>query len=213
MKGNKKEIHSKDKSISYTHIETGSKTVCFMFSGSGYNYDKPLFYYSTMVMLENNYDVVHIHYSYEGGWPENPVEEMSNRMMEDIQPVITEVLHTNPYSEIIFLGKSLGTIPIAIHLMQLEEYVDATMILLTPLLMFDSIFESILKSKHEGLLVIGDKDPIFNSTQMEQLKNSNIKIEIIRNANHALDIGSFETTNSIAALSTVMEKLRVAVAT
>ncbi|MEO4052978.1 alpha/beta family hydrolase [Solibacillus sp. CAU 1738] len=212
MKGNKKEIQTKDKSISYTHIETGSKTICFLFSGSGYNYDKPLFYYSTMVMLENKMDVVHVHYSYEGSWWDKPIEEMSTRMMEDIQPVITEVLQSNSYSEIIFLGKSLGTIPIAIHLMEKEEFVDATMILLTPLLQFDSIFDSILNSKHKGILVIGDKDPIFNSNQIEQLNNSKIEIEIIRNANHSLDIGKYETTNSIVALSTVMEKLNVAVA-
>ncbi len=101
-KDNKKEIHLEDKTIRYTHIDNGSKTICFMFSGSGYNYDKPLFYYSTMVMLENNVDVVHIHYSYEGGWSEKPVEEMSNRMMNDIQPVISEVLHHLPYSKILF---------------------------------------------------------------------------------------------------------------
>ena len=212
MKGNKKEIQTKDRTIRYTHIETGANTICFMFSGSGYNYDKPLFYYSTMVMLENKMDVVHIHYSYEGNWSEKPVEEMSNRMMEDIQPIISEVLHQHPYSEIIFLGKSLGTIPIAIHLMKKEEYENATMILLTPLLQFKSIFESILDSEHKGLLVIGDRDPCYNSNQMEQLINSTLNIEVVRNANHSLDIGEFETTNSIAALSNVMEKLQAAVA-
>ena len=42
-----------------------------MFSGPGYNYDKPLFYYTTMLMLENKIDVVHIHYSYDGQLMEN----------------------------------------------------------------------------------------------------------------------------------------------
>ncbi len=96
--------------------------------------------------------------------------------------------------------------------MKKEEYVDATMILLTPLLQFESIFESVLNSKHKELLVIGDKDPIFNSNQMEQLKDSNLNIEIIRNANHSLDIGKYETTNSIVALTTAIEKIQAAVA-
>lgn len=65
MKGNKKEIQINDKVIRYTHIEMGFKKICFMFSGSGYNYDKPLFYYSTMLMLQNKIDIVHIHYSYD----------------------------------------------------------------------------------------------------------------------------------------------------
>ena len=45
------------------------------------------------------------------------------------------------------------------------------MILLTPLLTFESIFDSILHSHHEGVLVIGDKD-----TNIMQIKsNSYIK--------------------------------------
>lgn len=48
-----------DKEIRYTYMKNGSNIVCFMFSGSGYTYDKPLFYYATMTMLNNKLDVVH----------------------------------------------------------------------------------------------------------------------------------------------------------
>ena len=91
MKGTKKEIHIDNKVIRYTHIEKGSNTICFMFSGSGYNYDKPLFYYATMLMLENKIDVVHIHYSYDGQLMEKPMEEVTKVMMDDINPIINEV--------------------------------------------------------------------------------------------------------------------------
>ncbi|PFJ84683.1 alpha/beta hydrolase, partial [Bacillus cereus] len=157
MKGTKKEIHIDDKVIRYTHIEKGSNTICFMFSGSGYNYDKPLFYYATMLMLENKIDVVHIHYSYDGQLMEKPMEEVTKVMVDDINPIINEVLRNGQYNDSMFLGKSLGTIPIANDLMKREEYLQSKMILLTPLLTFDSIFDSILHSRHDGLLVIGDK--------------------------------------------------------
>ena len=49
-----------------------------------------------------------------------------------------------------FLGKSLGTIPIANDLMKRENLQSQKMILLTPLLTFESIFDSILHSHHEG---------------------------------------------------------------
>ena len=54
------------------------------------------------------------------------------------------------------------------------------MILLTPLLTFDTIFESILHSDHEGLLVIGDKDHQYNADQINQLHNTNLKIDVIK---------------------------------
>ncbi|MEK4572628.1 MULTISPECIES: alpha/beta hydrolase [Bacillus] len=213
MKGTKKEIHIDDKVIRYTHIEKGSNTICFMFSGSGYNYDKPLFYYATMLMLENKIDVVHIHYSYDGQLMEKPMEEVTKVMVDDINPIINEVLRNGQYNDSMFLGKSLGTIPIANDLMKREEYLQSKMILLTPLLTFDSIFDSILHSRHDGLLVIGDKDHQYNAGQIEQLDQSNLKIEVVKNANHSVNIGGFETENSIEAIAKVIEKLKEVVRT
>lgn len=208
MKGTKKEIHINDKVIHYTHIEKGSSTVCFMFSGSGYNYDKPLFYYSTMLMLEHKIDVVHIHYSYDEQVMNKPIEELTKVIMDDINPVINEVLKDEQYNETLFLGKSLGTIPIANDLMKREEFTQSKMIVLTPLLNFDSIFDSVLHSCHDGLLVIGDKDHQYNASQMERLEPSNLKIEIVKNANHSLNVGEYETESSIEAIANIIEKLK-----
>ncbi|QQZ07649.1 alpha/beta hydrolase [Heyndrickxia vini] len=208
MKVTKKNVQANDQTTNYTHIELGGKTICFMFSGSGYTYDKPLFYYSTMTMIQNKIDIVHLHYSYGGDLWKQPLDEISKTMMKDISPVISDVLKYGQYNETIFLGKSLGTIPIANFFMKKDEFLKSKMILFTPLLKFNLIFESILKSDHQGLLVIGDKDPHFDLNQMKQLKNSNLKVEVVPNANHSLDIGEFETTNSIVALSNVMEKLQ-----
>ncbi|PEI43645.1 alpha/beta hydrolase [Bacillus pseudomycoides] len=213
MKGNKKEIQTNDKVIRYTHIETGSKTICFMFSGSGYNYDKPLFYYSTMVMLQNKIDIVHIHYSYDERIMKKTIEEITKIMIDDITPVVLDVLKNGQYTNSIFLGKSLGTIPIPNDLMKRDEFLKSKMILFTPLINFDSIFDSILNSHHQGLLVIGDKDHYYNVNQIDQLSKSNVTIDIIQNANHSLNVGEFETTNSILAVSRVMEKLQETVRT
>jgi hypothetical protein len=213
MKGTKEEIHIDDKVIRYTHIEKGSSAVCFMFSGSGYNYDKPLFYYATMLMLEHKIDVVHIHYSYDEQVMNKPIEEITKVMMGDINPVIIEVLKNGQYNNSMFLGKSLGTIPIANDLMKREEYLQSKMIVLTPLLTFDSIFDSILHSNHEGLLVIGDKDHQYNASQIEQLDQSNLEIEVVKNANHSLNVGEFETENSITAIAKIIEKLEETIET
>ncbi|MDZ5610193.1 alpha/beta hydrolase [Bacillus pseudomycoides] len=208
MKGIKKEIQTNDRAISYTHIEMGFKTICFMFSGSGYNYDKPLFYYSTMLMLQNKIDVVHIHYSYDKQTMKKTIEEITKIMMDDINPVILDVLKNGQYSNSIFLGKSLGTIPIANDLMKREEFLKSKMILLTPLINFDSIFDSILNSHHQGLFVIGDKDHYYNANQIDQLIKSNLTIDVIQNANYSLTVGEFETAHSISVVSRVIEKLQ-----
>ncbi|PFB67600.1 alpha/beta hydrolase [Bacillus cereus] len=208
MKGTKKEVHINDKVIRYTHIEKGSSTVCFMFSGSGYNYDKPLFYYATMLMLEHKIDVVHIHYSYDEQVMNKPIEELTKVMMDDIYPIMNEVLKGEQYNETLFLGKSLGTIPIANDVMKREEFLQSKMILLTPLLTFESIFDSILHSQHEGLLVIGDKDHQYNANQIDQLHKTNLTIDVVKNANHSVNVGEYETKNSIEAIANIIEKLK-----
>ncbi|MGA4462972.1 alpha/beta hydrolase [Bacillus bombysepticus] len=213
VKGTKKEVHINDKVIYYTHIEKGSSTVCFMFSGSGYNYDKPLFYYATMLMLEHKIDVVHIHYSYDGQLMNKPMEEVTKVMMDDINPVINEVLKDEQYNETMFLGKSLGTIPIVNDLMKREEFAQSKMILLTPLLTFDTIFDSILHSRHEGFLVIGDKGHQYNADQIDQLYKTNLQIEVVKNANHSVNVGGYETENSIEAIAKIVGKLKEVVRT
>ncbi|AQQ63670.1 Uncharacterised protein [Streptococcus pneumoniae] len=213
VKGTKKEIHINDKVIYYTHIEKGSSTVCFMFSGSGYNYDKPLFYYATMLMLEHKIDVVHIHYSYDEQVMNKPMEEVTKVMMDDINPVINEVLKDEQYNETMFLGKSLGTIPIANDLMRRDDFLQSKMIVLTPLLTFDSIFDSILHSSHEGLLVIGDKDHQYNAGQIDQLYKTNLQIEVVKNVNHSVNVGGYETENSIEAIAKIIGKLKEVVRT
>ena len=163
-----------------------------MFSGSGYNYDKPLFYYTTMLMLEHKIDVVHIHYSYDGQLMNKPMEEVTKVMMDDINPVINEVLKDEQYNETMFLGKSLGTIPIANDLMKREEFAQSKMILLTPLLTFDTIFDSILHSRHEGFLVIGDKRSPIQCESNDQLYKTNLQIEVVKNANHSVNVGDMK---------------------
>ncbi len=213
VKGIKKEIHVDSKVIPYTHIEKGSNRICFMFSGSGYNYDKPLFYYATMLMLENKIDVVHIHYSYNDQVMNKPMEEITKVMMDEINPIMKEVLKDKQYNDTMFLGKSPGTIPIANDLMKREEFAKSKMILLTPLLTFDSIFDSILHSHHEGLLVIGDKDHQYNADQIDQLHKTNLQIEVVKNANHSVNVGEFETENSIEAIAKIIEKLKEVIRT
>ncbi|PEJ97646.1 alpha/beta hydrolase [Bacillus wiedmannii] len=213
MKGIRKEIHIDGKVIPYTHIEKGSNTVCFMFSGSGYNYDKPLFYYATMLMLENKIDVVHIHYSYDEQVMNKPMEEVTKIMMDDINPLMKEVLKGEQYNYTLFLGKSLGTIPIVNDLMKRDDFLQSKMILLTPLLSFDSIFDSILHSHHEGLLVIGDKDHQYNADQINQLIKTNLMIDVVKNANHSVNVGEYETENSIEAIANIIEKLKEVIRT
>ncbi|CAH0272334.1 hypothetical protein SRABI96_03729 [Peribacillus sp. Bi96] len=202
----RKIINSNEKEVAYTHIENGSPAICFMFSGAGYTYEKPLFYYSTMLMLQNQFDVVHVHYSYEQDIFKHPLVDITKVMVNDCTPIITEVFQKNEYQETLFLGKSLGTIPMVNGFMKSERYYQSKMILLTPLLKFDSILEGILRSDHSTHIVIGEKDPHYipGKIQMIEMKKT-ISLDKVRDANHSLDIAPFNASSSIEVLASVMK--------
>lgn len=179
-----------------------------MFSGMGYTYDKPILYYSTMPMLQNNYDVVHIHYSYGRHIFELSLEEITTIISSEVNPIVTEVLANKHYEEKVFLGKSLGTIPIINGFMKNNIYTNSKMILLTPLLKFDEISETLLTSNHSIFITIGEKDPHYISDKIQAIENkANIKLQKVSNANHSLDMEPFDTLLSITALEEIMRNL------
>lgn len=208
MEVNQRKINSNEKEITYTYIENGSPAVCFMFSGAGYTYEKPLFYYSTMIMLQNQYDVVHIHYAYDQDIFKHPLVDITKVIVNDINPVITEVLQNHEYQGTVFLGKSLGTIPIINGIMKSERFTNAKMILLTPLLKFDSIFDGLLSSNHSAHIVIGEKDHHYIPDKIQAIENKpNISMSKIPHANHSLDIEPFDTSRTIIVLEGVMNRM------
>ncbi|TKI79167.1 alpha/beta hydrolase, partial [Bacillus wiedmannii] len=66
---------------------------------------------------------------------------------------------------------------------------------------------------HEGLLVIGDKDHQYNADQIDRLHKTNLQIEVVKNANHSVNVGEYETENSIEAIAKIIEKLKEVVRT
>ncbi|MDQ0273159.1 alpha/beta family hydrolase [Cytobacillus purgationiresistens] len=210
MKQTKQSVFTNGKALTYTHITNGADTICYMFSGSGYTYERPLLYYSTMLMLEKGYDVVHIHYGYEKGFLQSDLSKISQVITEDVRAVLLDVAKLHHYQSYLFLGKSLGTIPIAMHLMKANDYLEAKMMLLTPLFSFDEVYQSVLKTNQSTYIVIGDQDPHFDSAKIEALKvNNNIHVTTINQANHALDITPYDSLSSLDALKTVISSLRL----
>ncbi|WP_059172191.1 alpha/beta family hydrolase [Bacillus sp. FJAT-27445] len=195
--------------ISYTYVDNQGAAVCFMFSGAGYTYDKPLLYYSTMAMLEQRYDVVHIHYSYDyGALFKLSLSEISDTLCRDIDPVITEVLSKKKYDSILFLGKSLGTIPIIHDFIRNNRYENSKMVLLTPLLKYNQITETLTNCRHRALIVIGKNDHHFIESRVDEIEtNPLVKIQRVPNADHSLEIEPISMPLSLSVMEQVMGNL------
>ncbi|MGM7700419.1 alpha/beta hydrolase [Pseudalkalibacillus sp. Hm43] len=210
MKSERKSVIVDGKKVEYTFIDNDGDKVCFMFSGASYLYDNPLFYYSTMLMLEHKYDVVYIHFSYKDEELDLPMESMTNVIAKDVDGIMEEVLNIKSYEEKLLLGKSFGTIPIINAYMKDERFSNTKMVILTPLVKFDRIFNNLMDAEQAVYLVIGTDDPHYISDRINTLtEKENIVLEEFQGANHSLDKQPFKTIQSLELLKETLMGMQV----
>ncbi|MGR9049687.1 alpha/beta family hydrolase [Halobacillus faecis] len=208
MEVHRKEGIGSEGETAYTHIQNGTDRVCFMFAGRGYGYDRPLFYYTTMKLIEEKWDIVHVHHDYASSFFEQPWESIAKRMERDFSVVIEDVLDQKDDFHLCFLGKSIGTLPIAEGLIQ--KYRGAKFVLLTPLFKYDFYKDPLSQTSAEVLVFVGDQDHHYIKDVVENLqRRANVRIELLEDADHSLEIAGMDTSRSIEVMKKVVASIGV----
>ncbi|KOS60564.1 hypothetical protein FJQ98_01595 [Lysinibacillus agricola] len=196
----RKEQHN---GIAYNYFDSTSDKVCFMFSGTGYTYEKPLLYYSTALMLELGYDVVQVCYAFDPQQFGQEPEAISETVFNAANPIVEYILSTKSYTKAVYIGKSLGTLPIIDFYMQQSSPVPSHYVLLTPLLSLDHVMKNLLVK--QAFLAIGTADPHYSKERLEQL--SSHKLAIVENADHSLEITN-HTVESVIICQSLLTGLK-----
>lgn len=182
--------------IPYNFFNNTSNKVCFMFSGTGYTYDRPLLYYSTQLMLE-------VCYAFEQQQFEENPKAISDMVYQKANTIVEYILRTKPYQEAVYIGKSLGTLPIIDFYMQQCPAIFSCYVILTPLLSFEHIEQNLIDKN--AFLAIGTADPHYSKERVEQL--SSYHLSIMESADHSLEITN-NTVESIIICQTLLEELK-----
>ncbi|MFL1994643.1 hypothetical protein [Lysinibacillus sp.] len=189
--------------ISYNFFDNNSDKICFMFSGTGYSYDKPILYYSQLLVLELGYDVIQINYTFAQQQFEQEPQAISNMVYSVVNPIVEDFLQTKPYSHVIYIGKSLGTMPIIDFYMQRPSLIPANYVLFTPLLSLEHTLTNLL-DKH-AFLAIGTADPHYSQEKIAQLTSH--KLSVFENLDHSLEIPS-NIALTIQCCQSLMKQLK-----
>ncbi|KOP71455.1 hypothetical protein AMS59_18730 [Lysinibacillus sp. FJAT-14745] len=189
--------------VPYNYFDIASDKVCFMFSGTGYTYEKPLLYYSTELMLELGYDVVQVCYTFNSQQFEQEPEAISTMVYKVANPIVEYILNTKSYTEAVYIGKSLGTLPITDFYMQQASPVPSRYVLLTPLLSLDHVMKNLLGK--QAFLAIGTADPHYSKESFERLTSH--ELVIVENADHSLEIAT-NTVESIIICQSLLTNLK-----
>ncbi|MCE0451872.1 alpha/beta hydrolase [Brevibacillus sp. AF8] len=200
--------------MTYTHIQanqTPSRFVCFFFPGASYSFDRPYLYYSTMIFLSKQIDLVHVHAEYgrdNTDFWNCSFGERSAWISEEMQTVVSRALDVHEYERVFFLGKSLGTVPITSGLLKESRFARSSAILLTPLLTEDVFHTELLNLTQQVFLVSGTADHYYNQGVVDQLATSkpNIQLHLPQNAKHSLDVDLY-VDDSLQVLQSVMGEL------
>lgn len=168
------------------------RKIAVFFPGIGYTVDKPLMYYSRKLAIANGYEVKLLPYH---GFP-NKIMGNQDKMIESFNLAWSQTMEMlkseelDGYDEILFVGKSVGTVVAAKYASECKYKDRIRMILYTPL---EYTFKYPFS---EAVVFTGNNDPWvgLEKSRIEDIcKERNIPVEVFDRANHSLETGDVNT--------------------
>lgn len=181
-----------------------AKDLMIVLPGAGYTVQAPFLYYPVRMAFNMHADVLKVNYQYnDQAYDHFDSEELSEAIKFDVNTVIDRVLAEKEYVNYYFVSKSLGTIALS-SVLNREEFKDAKVVWLTPLLKRDDVYETLLNNEQLGLCIIGDKDRVYVEERFHKLKeNHRLITKLITNVEHSLDVDD-NVADSIELLKSIM---------
>ena len=178
-----------------------SKLAVF-FPGIGYTVDKPLMYYSRKLAAEIGYEIRLLSYS---GFPEKKRGD-DDRMQKSVRIAIDQSreqmkdLDLSAYEDVLFIGKSIGTIASAVLYSESAAKDRIRLILYTPL---EETFR--FPAAAEGTIVFhGTADPWAKTEEITRIcEEKGLPLFLTKKANHSLECG--KVSKDIKTIREVMK--------
>ncbi len=178
------------------------KKLAVICPGIGYTEDKPLLYHSRRIAESHGYEILTIRYS---GLPKKvrgdrkKMEKSYTLALGQTADALSE-LKTENYDEILFVGKSIGTVVAAAVAEKLVQADRIRFLLFTPL---EQTFSFHI---HDAIVFTGDNDPWVGGkdTRIPELcKEKKLPYYLIPGGNHSLETN--EPMKDLIQLLGIME--------
>ena len=179
-------------------MKASTKNLIVLFPGAGYTVGNPLLYYADLKYYTKGYECIKINYGdcirKDISW-DKVIKSIKNYVLKQ-----TNRVDFSMYDDILFVSKSLGTV-IAGWLDDIKG-VNARHIYLTPI---NETLQYMKNGKNISIVIAGTKDNFMDTTTLtDHCKNENVKLKLIENAGHSLEIES-DMSISIDILKEVVE--------
>lgn len=168
--------------------EQDNNRLAIVLPGQRYTNMAPYLYYPLNIALECGYDALAVEYGFQRcGVEFVPDKDSLAHVVKETKEAVDICLEQKRYSEILFIGKSLGTL-VQIRLKdEFSEY-SQRHILLTPLPECISVIK-----QTECMVVVGTKDKVFKNEHSAEISGlKDITLITVEGADHSMEKGSHE---------------------
>ena len=166
-------------------------TLAILLSGLNYTMDMPLMFFTRRLLLWRGVDVLNLNpntrsTAFQGT---NEADQLT-WLQGDMQAGIQAGLAQSNYQQLILVGKSIGSLAIAMG----EEYAQAllptALVWLTPLLRYEAVFQAALKATGPQVHICGGADSTYKPDRLQQIlaTKPNASAFIAEGANHILEV-------------------------
>lgn len=171
-----------------TYITMGSGRLAVILPGLRYTNMAPLLYYSMNIAVESGYDTLAVEYGFQrGGGEFVPDTESLERLAKEAKGTIDICLEKKRYSEILFIGKSLGTL-VQTYLKNEYAAYPQRHVFLTPLPECIDVIK-----QRECMVVIGTKDRVFKKEHIDGITGlENVTLITVDGADHSMEKGDYK---------------------
>jgi len=189
---------------SFFRQQSETSYLCIVLPGYSPPLINPLLQYTRQLFLDRNADVLQIEYEYfKIAFFKKPEAERKQILSADVTAACRSVFAQREYTQIVLVGKSLGTLAMC-HLLPDDRFRKASCVWLTPLLTNAGLRSCIEQYSPRSLFVIGTADNYYNPDYLDEVcKSTGGKSVVIEGADHGLAI-SGEVVQSLKALTRIV---------
>lgn len=183
------------------YITKGGDRLAVFLPGHGYTNKAPLLYYSLNIAAESGYDALAVEYGYQHSKKIFEFgEESLMHMFKESKEAVGQCLERKPYKELLFIGKSIGTLVQVYLSTQFTEYRQRH-VFLTPI---PDCIETIKET--DCMVAVGTLDRFFKEEHIEEIKGlKNVKLLVIEGADHRMEKGGYE--EDLGVLNEVCDRI------
>lgn len=181
------------------------KKIAIFFPGIGYTVDKPLLHYGRRLAASLGYDIRLLPY---GGFPKK-VKGDKSKMAEAYEMALKQSkemmadLDLKEYGEILFIGKSVGTMVAVAVASEREEKEKIRLVLYTP------VEETFSFPFREAVVFTGSADPWVGGAESRipaLARERGVPCYVFPNADHSLETG--DVWKDLDNMKEIMEKTK-----